>query len=351
MYKARTRPIGQPCNPSSDMFDAPFCRRAKVLPTVGILAAAFAFAFASPALAQTHKWRHSVLEPKSDAGIILMAARRGFFKKLGLDVEIVEIKNEMLGQRAAVAGELDSFDGSPPFAAVASGANLKVIGCHWTVLPYHIFARENVKTIADMRGKTIATSASGSAPDMVARAVLDFHKVPVDSVRFANVGSDADRYRAVIQGVVDATVVSGEYTPNLTRDKLHSIATAKEALPGYDRLCMTASNNSLTKKRADAVRFLAGMMNGLAYAMTHRAETIALTREITSQKADDLRPEWIYDNAIEEKAVDATIPLSIQRLEGMKALLQKAGALTKNVDVATMVDLKLREEALAIAGK
>ena len=318
----------------------------------GVLAAVATLCLlGAPALAQTGKWKHAVLEPKSDAGIILMAARRGFFQKLGLDVEIIELKNEMLAQRASVAGELDSFDGSPPFAAVASGANLKVIGCYWTVLPYHIFARENVKTIADMRGKTIATSASGSAPDMVARAVLDFHKVPIDTVRFANVGSDADRYRAVIQGVVDATVVSGEYTPNLARDKLHSIASAREALPEYDRLCMSANDNSLTKKRADAVRFLAGEMMGLAYALGHREEAIALTREITSQKPEDPRPAWIFDNAIQEKAVDPTIPLSVKRLEGMKALLQKVGALTKDVDVSKMVDLKLREEALALVGK
>jgi len=219
------------------------------------------------------------------------------------------------------------------------------------VLPYHIFARENVRTIEDMKGKTIATSASGSAPDMVARAVFEFHKIPAASVTFANVGSDADRYRAVIQGVVDATVVSGEYTPNLARDKLHSIATAREAMPEYDRLCMTANGDALVKKRGDAARFLAGQMNAFNYALTHRDETIALTREITGQKPEDKRPEWIYDNAIEEKAVDPSIPLSIRRLEGMKALLQKAGALAKDVDVSKMVDLKLREEAMAIAGK
>ena len=82
-----------------------------------------------------------------------------------------------------------------------------------------------------------------------------------------------------------------------------------------------------------------------------RDETIALTKEITGQKPDDPRPAWIFDNAIEEKAVDATIPLSVKRLEGMKALLQKAGALPKDVDVSKMVDLRLREEALAIADK
>lgn len=248
-------------------------------------------ALTAVAQAQPAKWRHAVLEPKSDAGIILMAAKRGFMEKFGLDVEIIGLKNELLAQRAAVAGEIDSFEGSPPYAAIATGSKLKVVGCYWTALPYHVFAREQIKSIQDMRGKTIATAAPGSAPDMVARAILEFHKVPVDEVKFANVGGDADRYRAVVQGIVDATVVSGEYTPIASRNKLHSIATAHEALPNYDRLCISMNEHALTARRDDAAKFLAGEMSGLRHAMANREETVALARELTGQKPDDPRPE------------------------------------------------------------
>jgi ABC-type nitrate/sulfonate/bicarbonate transport system substrate-binding protein len=301
------------------------------------------------ARAELAKWRHAVLEPKSDAGIILMAARHDFFKKLGLDVEIVELKNEILAQRAAVAGEIDSFEGSPPYAAIATGSGLRIVGCYWTVSPYHIFATAQVKTIDDMRGRTIAIAAPGSAPDMVARAIFDFHHVPADEVKFANVGSDADRYRAVMQGVVDATVVSSEYTPVAERDKLHSIATAREALPDYDRLCITMNTRSLTQRRADAVRFMAGEMQGLRHAASHRDETIALTREVTGQKPDDPRAAWTYDNAIAEKAFDPAIPLVPRRLEAMQMLMIKAGALNKSTAVENMIDPALREEAAALA--
>jgi NitT/TauT family transport system substrate-binding protein len=300
------------------------------------------------AQAETAKWRHAVLEPKSDSGIILMAAKRGFMEKFGLDVEIIGLKNELLAQRAAVAGEIDSFEGSPPYAAIATGSKLKVVGCYWTALPYHVFAKESVKTIQDMRGKTIATAAPGSAPDMVAHAILEYHKVPAGEVTFANVGGDADRYRAVTQGIVDATVVSGEYTPIAARDKLHSIATAHEALPNYDRLCISMNENSLTKRRADAVKFLAGEMSGLRYALSHRDETIALAREVTGQKPDDPRPGWVFDDALREKAVDPDVPISTERLKGMQDLMLRSGALNKSAPVDQMVDLKLREEAQAL---
>ena len=174
--------------------------------------------------------------------------------------------------------------------------------------------------------------------------------MPVDDIKFANVGSDADRYRAVMQGVVDATVVSSEYTPVAERDKLHSIATAREALPDYDRLCITMNDRSLTVRRQDAVRFLAGEMQGLRFAATHREETIALTREVTGQKKDDPRAAWVYDNALAEKAFDPAIPLSPRRLEAMQSLMLRAGALNKSTVVENMIDMKLREEAAVLAG-
>lgn len=314
----------------------------------GCLAAAIALMPGSPAQAENAGWRHGVLEPKSDSGIVLMAARHGFFAQYGLDVEIVGLKNEMIEQRAAVSGDLDSFEGSPPFAANATGAKLRTVGCYWTVSPYHIFAKQNIRSIADMRGKTIAIAAPGSAPDMVARAIFAFHGLPVDSVNYANVGGDADRYRAVVQGVVDATVVSGEYTPIAAQDGLHSIAVAREALPDYDRICISMNDRALTTRRADAARFLAGEMAGLRYALAHRDETIALSHEIAGQKLEDPRAAWIFDDAVATKSVDPSIPLSAQRMAAMQALMVSSGALGKPARIDELIDLKLREEALAL---
>ena len=50
------------------------------LASCGALLALAAAALSSSALAENAKWRHAVLEPKSDAGIILMAAKKGFLE-------------------------------------------------------------------------------------------------------------------------------------------------------------------------------------------------------------------------------------------------------------------------------
>jgi NitT/TauT family transport system substrate-binding protein len=101
---------------------------------------------ASPARAQQKPWRHGILEPKSDAGFIMMAERNGFAAKHGLNLQLVPLKNETLALRALIAGDLESYEGTPPFAAVARGSDAKVIGCYWTGLPPALFVSEATRT-------------------------------------------------------------------------------------------------------------------------------------------------------------------------------------------------------------
>jgi NitT/TauT family transport system substrate-binding protein len=53
-------------------------------------------------------WRHGVIEPKGDAGFMLMVGQRDFGARHGLKIEIVPLKNGATAHKALLAGELDS---------------------------------------------------------------------------------------------------------------------------------------------------------------------------------------------------------------------------------------------------
>src|SRR5262249_42051426 len=53
-------------------------------------------------------WKHGVIEPKGDAGFMVMVGQREFASKHGLKVEIVALKNGATAHKALLAGELDS---------------------------------------------------------------------------------------------------------------------------------------------------------------------------------------------------------------------------------------------------
>src|SRR5262249_49553287 len=49
-------------------------------------------------------WRHGIIEAKSDAGILFMASRRDFAGKLGLKLDFVQLKNDVIALKALLAG-------------------------------------------------------------------------------------------------------------------------------------------------------------------------------------------------------------------------------------------------------
>jgi NitT/TauT family transport system substrate-binding protein len=324
---------------------------------LGILAAATVVALAPSAPAQSLKtgelkiWRQAMIAPKADAGFFLMAARRGFAEAEGLKLEVVSVKDDQVGMRALISGEVDSFDSATGgVVATARGADVKFVGCPWLAVPYVILARSGIATMDALKGKTIAASSPGTPPDIVARASLAAFKMPDQDVKYAAVGGDRDRYNALLGGLVDAAVVANEYAPMPSSKSLNLLVEARQVLPQWVRFCTLVSSQALDKRREDAVRFLSAEIKAFRYAVAHRAETIKLTQEVTDAAPDDPRPAYVFDEAVKPGVVAADFPLPTESLVWMRDKLVELGQIPKT-DLARAIDAGLRVQALERIGK
>src|ERR1700759_1875823 len=113
------------------------------------LAALAAAVFVSAAVAQEKVWKHGLINAKSDAGIFMMLSTREFAAKQGLKLEIVQFKDDQIGLKALIAGEVDSFEGGPQgvFAVDSKGGDARILGCHWVVVPHGIYATDAIKAV------------------------------------------------------------------------------------------------------------------------------------------------------------------------------------------------------------
>src|SRR6516165_5727360 len=96
-----------------------------------VAAGAMLAAAAGAAAAQAPKpWKHGIIAPKADAGFLLMAAKRGFAEREGLKLELLEVKDDQIGLKALLAGELDSYEGGVQGAIAAGvrGGDVKIMG-------------------------------------------------------------------------------------------------------------------------------------------------------------------------------------------------------------------------------
>src|SRR5580704_12595346 len=310
-------------------------------------------AVTAPAGAQAPKpWRHGIIAPKSDAGFLLMAAKRGFAEREGLKLELLEVKDDQIGLKALLAGELESYEGGVQGAIAADvrGADVKIIGCHWPLVPHGLMVRAGVGTIQDLKGKSIAVSSPGSFPDMFARVALAKFNLPVSDVMLAAVGGDRDRYTALVGGVVDAAVVSNEYLPLPSSKNFKMLLSGNDAGPNFLRICMFSTARTLAARRQDAVRYLTAQSKALRYALSHRDETLALAREAEDIKPDDPRPAFVFDDAVKTGAIAPELPIPMDKLAWMQDQLVALGQIPKSGDLSKMVDPEIRAEAMKRVG-
>jgi NitT/TauT family transport system substrate-binding protein len=327
-------------------------RRAGTL-TLRALCVLLAGAAFAPAQAQLKTWRHGIVEAKSDAGFVMMASRRGFAEKQGLTIEMVQFKGDALALKALIAGELDSYEGSPggPMIAASRGADVRIIGCYWPGLTYGIFAKPTVASPQDLKGKSFAISAPGALPDLLARVVLETNNIPASTVRFAMLGSDSDRYRALAAGTVDVAAASTEFVPMAAKSGLKLLVHAHDAAPSYLRFCTYVGSKTLADRREEAARFLAAQMAALRYALANRDEEVKLTKEATNEKPDDERAAYIFDEVARLSAIDPLMPIPLDKLAWMQELLVRTGNLAKPIDLARIVDDSARRTAVEIVEK
>lgn len=306
----------------------------------------------SGASAQDKVWKHGILEAKSDSGFIAMVDKGGFGAKHGLKIEILQIKAGATLMKALVSGEIDSVDmgAAESIVAAVRGTGVKIVGCTWPGMPQVVLAKAEIKTPADLKGKTVAISSPGSLPDLVFRGMLDAEHIPFSDVKFATQGADLDRYKSLLAGITDAAVVSNEFVAVMP-PTIKVLMTASGSVPKFLRLCVATNSKVLAERRDDLVKFVAAEMDAYKYAASHREDTIKLTHEMTHAKPDDKRAEFIVDQALKNNQIDPTLAIPLERLEWMQELFVKAGVIPKAVPTASLVDASVHADALKQAGK
>jgi ABC-type nitrate/sulfonate/bicarbonate transport system substrate-binding protein len=299
------------------------------------------------------KWRHGLVSAKGDSGIFYMALEKGFFKNHGLDVEFIELRGDADVVRALLADQCDSVEGSPGPALVAidRGAQIKFIGSSMIGYPYALYVSKNINSWEDLKGKILGTSAPGATPELIAREMIKRKGGDPNSLQIANVGGTSGRIKALAGGKIDATAASTEYIPEQEKLGIKALGLAHEIVPEWPRFLISVQHKTLTTKRDEMVNFMAGYIEGLNYAMSHRDETIALGAKITKIAATEPIFAAVFDEAKKGDYVSPTAEIPTEKLKWLVGVLLEAKRLNKPLDLTPFLDESVRADALKIVKK
>jgi NitT/TauT family transport system substrate-binding protein len=129
------------------------------------------------------------------------------------------------------------------------------------------------------------------------------------------------------------------------------LVPGREALPNYVRSCITTTGKTLAARHDDAIAFVTAYVEAVRFALSHRDETIKLTREIIGAKPDDPRAPYVYDDTVKNALIDPNLGLPMEGFRWMQDEFVKAGNLNAPGDIAKVTDPAIRAAALERLGK
>lgn len=185
----------------------------------------------------------------------LVPRDKGYFKQEGLDVETIVIRSAP-SVLALAAKEIDFLmTGGGGLSGALRGLPLRVVFAPLRRPTYALYAKPEIRTIAELDGKRVGISSYGSGPDLLLRDVLKKRMADGGKkVTILAVGSGTERYIALKTNIVDAAVLSSPVTLTAKQEgyrELFSFFTDKEyadiPVATFTREDMLQSNSDLVE--------------------------------------------------------------------------------------------------------
>ena len=314
-------------------------------------------ALAAPADGQALKTINIAQPGHDDFGIPLyLADKLGYFKDEGLAVKFVNFKSSPLSIASLMAKEvqfcLTSYDQS--LKTYEKGRVLKIILTTTDKHPWCIIARPEIKSVKELKGRTVSAKMPGSGPRaFTTNVMLHYGLDPGKDVTFVDLPETAI-LPAYVQGNIDATVGSGiRKAEMLNRGArvlvdMNDPAQHKEVL-GTDRYplkVVLATQEYLKENPEIAQKFANAVARAMKWEKAHQNKEIA--ENVKTYFLDGVSEAVIGDVRRAFSHTGMITP------DGHKAIEKDSlgvGLITKPVPMEGVVDLSFLKKALEKQGK
>ncbi len=206
-------------------------RVAKSFP--GVLFLLF-FAFAD---ASAEKLNFSFSSLVGSQSLLWIAKEMGFFKKHGIDAQLIYIVGGRVVVQAMLAGEVHMGVAGPGavIRANLAGADLVYVAVSSNMADFVLVTAKSITNIQQLRGKRVGIGQFGGGPDYTTRIVLEKHGLlPDKDVRIVQMlTGQPGRLAALHSGAIEGIVISPPLTLQAKQLGFNLLVDYSVAIPNF----------------------------------------------------------------------------------------------------------------------
>jgi NitT/TauT family transport system substrate-binding protein len=276
--------------------------------------------FARAEAQETIKFPVSVSSKTLGYGPLWAASKQGFFKRQGLDVELVLVRGAEKSVQALVARSVNaSASGADGIvSAVDHGLDLAMMAGIINRPTYFLMASKRYRSYNDLRGTVIGSSGLSSGTAFTLRSVLSSHGLEYGKdYTLINVGPSAPAFAALTTGLIAATILPVPINYEAMDMGLNVIGQVVDDIPNLQLATVTVSRPWAEKNHALVVRFLKGLLMGMRWLVDNKQVGGDFLANEMKMKPELARKGWDY--YVEKRVWDPDLNVNV---EGVRTIIR-----------------------------
>ena len=288
---------------------------------------------------------------------LYVAEHKKMFERNGLQVEVIIIRGATNVVRAVLSETVPIGRINPDYVigAIEKGAKVKIVAANMEKIPYDIYARQEIKTGADLKGKTLGVSTLTGGTTLMVHEVLEkAYKLNENDYKLLIVGTSPERYAALKGGSVHATFMGPPFTFRAAKDNFRKLANFHEYLGPILFTTDFAHANYIKSNRAEIVRYQKSMIEATRwlYDPKNKEEALAIHMKVLKSPRESADEDYKYlvqefqpfprDGSVGKASFDKTM-----ELRAKEGIYQGK----KMPTASDYVDNAIIDEAIKQAGK
>ncbi len=204
-----------------------------------------------------------------------VAADENFFAKQGFDVS-VQYMDANVAASALLSGEIP-FSSTPAIVnTILSGGDAAIVAKLVSYPNFSLYATKDIQRVEDVKGKVLADTQRGTAPDNAVRDLLAKHGLKEGDLQFAYFPNPTAALAAMVAGQASVGILPAPATVQARNQGFHEITdTVKESVPGL-AAAVSTKKARLKDNPASVRAYLTALKEATAFAKANPARTKAI---------------------------------------------------------------------------
>ena len=227
------------------------------------------------------------------AGPLWVGMEKGFFKKYGLDVSALQVRNGQVSLSALMSGDVQAFWPaiSSVLSGVSGGAKIGCVASPFNKIARELVVRKEIDSFAALREKVFGVQSIGGVFWLQTMIVLDRLGVEPEKnkLQMRVIGDEPTILQALLASNIDAAVMTFASAGVAKRAGLRSLANTADLKVPYQGVGICTRSDRIVNSPDVILRLTKGMIETVAFSQDPRnkREVMAVLKKNLRLSSDE----------------------------------------------------------------